>query len=68
MHGLGIHYPDIHPNPEVVKIMTHSPFSYYDAEKLYDISQEYDIDIGILIKSALLGVGVEEIRGALRNT
>ena len=52
---IGLCNTPIHSNSKVVKISERTPFNYNQAEALYNLSQEYNIEIDQLITTALSG-------------
>ena len=46
---LETHYIPIAPNPKILEIARHTPFSYREVEEIYNLSQERNIPLESLI-------------------
>ena len=68
MDAIGVYNIPIRPNPKIIEISLHTPFSYHAVEALYNLSLEYNIDIYFLIRFMVRsGLGADDIRSVLRS-
>lgn len=65
---IGVCKSPILPNPKILEISSHTLLSFPEAEALYNLSQEYNIDIEFLIRFVVhSGLGAEDIIRVLRR-
>ena len=60
-------YVPISPNPVIEEITKRTPLAYREAEELYNLSQDYDIDIELLISFARNGGNATAIRQLIKE-